>query len=75
MIKKEYQVYNLLEKLVLFDNTKEQDEIESEVEKYINKAQVKDFKTSLINLSMHLQRHKPSEWNTFFELAMNVKPK
>ena len=75
IIKKEHQVYNLLEKLVLFDNTKEQHEIENEVEQYINKDKVKEFKTSLINLSMHLQRHKPSEWNTFFELAMNVKPK
>ena len=69
----DYLSYNLLEKLILFDNTKEQNDIEKEVEKHIDKEEIKEFKTSLINLSMHLQRYKPSEWNTFFELAMNVK--
>ena len=72
-IKDDYLSYNLLEKLILFDNTKEQNDIEKEVEKHIDKEEIKEFKTSLINLSMHLQRYKPSEWNTFFELAMNVK--
>ena len=34
---------------------------------------VKDIKNGLTNLSMHLQRYKPSDWNTFFELAMDIK--
>ena len=23
---------------------------------------------------MHLQRYKPAQWNTFFQLAMDIKP-
>ena len=72
-IKDDYVAYNLLEKLILFDNTKEQIDIEKEVGKYISREEIREFKNSLINLSVHLQRYKPSEWNTFFELAMNVK--
>ena len=34
---------------------------------------IKDIKNGLTNLSMHLQRYKPTEWNTFFELAMDIK--
>ena len=34
---------------------------------------IKDIKNGLTNLSMHLQRYKPTEWNTFFELAMDAK--
>ena len=65
--------YNLLEKLILFDGTNEQNQIETLVGKYMSSSEIKDFKNSLINLSMHLQRYKPTEWNTFFELAMNIQ--
>ena len=67
------KTYNLLEKLILFDNNKEQNDIENEIKKYINENMIRDIKKGLTNLSMHLQRYKPTEWNTFFELAMDIK--
>ncbi|MCQ2815763.1 MAG: hypothetical protein MJ252_00705 [archaeon] len=72
-VKDDYLAYNLLEKLILFDGTKEQEMIEKQVENYLEATQIKEFKKSLINLSVHLQRYKPAEWNTFFELAMNIE--
>ena len=66
-------MYNLLEKLILFDGTKDQEMIEKQVQNYIDNTEIKEFKNSLINLSVHLQRYKPAEWNTFFELAMNIE--
>jgi hypothetical protein len=73
IIKDKNKTYNLLEKLILFDNTKEQNDIEKEIKLYINENIIKDIKNGLTNLSMHLQRYKPTEWNTFFELAMDIK--
>ena len=73
IIKDKNKTYNLLEKLILFDNTKEQDIIEKEIKTYINDNMIKEIKNGLTNLSMHLQRYKPSEWNMFFELAMDIK--
>ena len=73
IIKDKNKTYNLLEKLILFDNTKEQNIIEKEIKTYINDNMIKEIKNGLTNLSMHLQRYKPSEWNTFFELAMDIK--
>ena len=67
------KTYNLLEKLILFDNTKEQAAIEKEMKKYIDENMINSIKKGLTNLSMHLQRYKPAEWNTFFELAMDIK--
>ena len=73
IIKDKNKTYNLLEKLILFDGTKEQNDIENELKIYINENIIKEFKNGLTNLSMHLQRYKPTEWNTFFELAMDIK--
>ena len=73
IIKDKNKTYNLLEKLILFDGTKEQTDIENELKIYINENIIKEFKNGLTNLSMHLQRYKPTEWNTFFELAMDIK--
>ena len=73
VIKDKNKTYNLLEKLILFDNTKEQNDIEKEIKLYINESMIKDIKKGLTNLSMHLQRYKPTEWNSFFELAMDIK--
>ena len=73
VIKDKNKTYNLLEKLILFDNTKEQNDVEKEIKIYINENMIKDIKNGLTNLSMHLQRYKPTEWNTFFELAMDIK--
>ena len=73
IIKDKNKTYNLLEKLILFDGTKEQNDIENELKIYINENNIKEIKNGLTNLSMHLQRYKPTEWNTFFELAMDIK--
>lgn len=73
IIKDKNKTYNLLEKLILFNNTKEQNDIENELKAYINENIIKEIKNGLTNLSMHLQRYKPTEWNTFFELAMDIK--
>ena len=55
---------------------KEQLIIDKEIEKYIkNKEIISGIKKGLTNLSLHLQRYKPSQWNTFFQLAMDIKPK
>ena len=69
------KTYNILEKSILFDGTKEQLIIDKEIEKYIkNKEIISGIKKGLTNLSLHLQRYKPSQWNTFFQLAMDIKP-
>ena len=69
------KTYNILEKAILFDGTKEQLMIDKEIEKYIkNKEIISGIKKGLTNLSLHLQRYKPTQWNTFFQLAMDIKP-
>ena len=69
------KTYNILEKSILFDGTKEQLIIDKEIEKYIkNKEIISEIKKGLTNLSLHLQRYKPAQWNTFFQLAMDIKP-
>ena len=73
IIKDKNKTYNLLEKLILFENTKEQNDIEKEIKIFIDENMIKDIKNGLTNLSMHVQRYKPSDWNTFFELAMDIK--
>lgn len=73
IVNNKYIAYNLLERLILFDGTKEQEESEKGVIAYISEKTLQEFKNFVINLSMHLQRYKPCEWNTFFELAMNIK--
>ena len=69
------KTYNILEKTILFDGTKEQLMIDKEIEKYINNKEIiSGIKKGLTNLSLHLQRYKPTQWNTFFQLAMDIKP-
>ena len=69
------KTYNILEKSILFDGTKEQQIIDKEIEKYVkNKEIITSIKKGLTNLSMHLQRYKPTQWNIFFQLAMDIKP-
>lgn len=67
-----YCTYNLLERYILFDNTRDQDIIDTEIEKYIQMPQLEEFKKNIKILSMQLQRYKPSEWNKFFQLAMDI---
>ena len=72
------KTYNILEKSILFDGTKETNEqlmLDKEIENYKNsKDIISGIKKGLTNLSLHLQRYKPTQWNTFFQLAMDIKP-
>ena len=67
-----YTAYNLLEKMMLFENTDGQDEIENKIKSFVSRFSLNEFKKNIKILSMHLQRYKPSEWNNFFDVSMNV---
>ena len=68
------KTYNLIEKTILFDGTKEQLLIDKEIEKFQKiKEIISEIKKGLTNLSMHLQTYKPTQWNEFFQLAMDIK--
>jgi hypothetical protein len=69
-IKDQYLAYNLLEKLVLFEDKYEI--LENDISKYIDKSTIKEFTKKLKILSMQIQRVKPVEWNHFIDLAMNL---
>ena len=71
-IKDSYYAYNLFEKLLLFNEEKEEDEIVKEMEKYINLDEIKKFIKNIKTLSINMQRDRPSEWNEFFQLAMDI---
>ena len=71
-IKDSYYAYNLFEKLLLFNEEKEEDDIVKEMEKYINLDEIKMFIKNIKTLSINMQRDRPSEWNEFFQLAMDI---
>ena len=71
-VKDPYYGYNLFEKLILFDEEKEEKEIRKEMEKYLSDEEIKKFMNYIKILSMNMQRDNPSEWNEFFQLAMNI---
>ncbi len=70
VVKDQYLAYNLLERLVLFEDKEEI--IEQELSVYIDKATLREFTRKLKILSMQIQRSKPTEWNHFIDLAMNL---
>ena len=65
----QYVAYNLLEKLVLFE---EREESINRIAEYVELAVINEFKKKLKILSMQIQRVKPVEWNHFIDLAMNL---
>ena len=68
------KTYNIIEKNILFDGTEEQKIVDKEIEKYPKtKEIIFEIKKGLTNLSMHLQTYKPTQWNEFFQLAMDIK--
>ena len=68
------KTYNIIEKNILFDGTEEQKIVDKEIEKYPKtKEIISQIKKGLTNLSMHLQTYKPTQWNEFFQLAMDIK--
>jgi len=76
-MKDSYKAYNLFEKLILFENSNNLIEEENIIEilsKNLDKkiGTIHDFLKDIKILSMNLQRDNPSEWNEFFELAMDI---
>ena len=71
-IKDSYYAYNLFEKLLLFNEEKEEVDIIKEMENYISIEEIKLFIKNIKTLSINIQRDKPSEWNEFFQLAMDI---
>jgi len=59
-----YVLYNMLEKSLLFDEITEL--------KKGNKTFLYEFDKKIKILGMQLQRWKPSDWNNFIDLAMNM---
>jgi hypothetical protein len=68
LITDQYYAYNLLERVVLFEDDVT---VLQTTEKYIDKSIVNEFKKNLKTLSMQIQRVKPGDWNHFIDLAMN----
>lgn len=68
----DYSAYNVLEKFVLFENTRDQCVIDNEISQYEDGSVLDEFRKNIKMLSLQLQRHKPSEWNIFFQLAMDI---
>lgn len=56
--------YNYLEKFILYEENEE-------LLKYISKSEADEFLKWMKILSMQMQRIKPTEWNYFFDLAMD----
>jgi hypothetical protein len=56
--------YNYLEKFILFEEN-------DELLKHIEKIEADEFLKRMKILSMQMQRVKPTEWNYFFDLAMD----
>jgi len=66
-VKDSYKAYNLLEKLVLFDEEK----YYLEMQNYLQKSLIDEFQKKIRILSMQMQRFNPTDYNYFFDLAIN----
>ena len=68
-------LYNFLERAILFEEDIEKVLVDMKVDsnsKFYNKGLVNKFLGKIKTLSMNLQREKPSEWNSFFDMSMNT---
>jgi len=70
-IEDNYFAYNLLEKLILYEE-KNDVSIEKELSIYFQISYINEFIKKIKILSMQLQRLKPIDWNHFFDMAMNI---
>jgi hypothetical protein len=59
-----FDEYNCLEKFILYEENQD-------LMKHIPRSEADDFLKRMKILSMQMQRVKPSEWNYFFDLAMD----
>lgn len=67
-------LYNFLEQIILFEENFDKDylEVVPGYKKFYDKPLVIKFMGKIKMLSMNLQREKPSEWNSFFDMAMST---
>jgi hypothetical protein len=65
-------LYTLLEKFILFEDNFQSIFIEMNVSTLFDKLTLEKFISKIKTLSMNLQRERPSEWNAFFDMAMNT---
>lgn len=66
-------LYNFLEKIILFEeNLNDVLKNNSYYEEFYDKAIMNKFLGKIKTLSMNLQREKPTEWNSFFDMSMNT---
>ena len=67
-------LYNFLEQMILFEENFDKDYIEvvPGYKKFYDKQLMNKFMGKIKTLSMNLQREKPSEWNSFFDMAMST---
>jgi len=65
-VKDSYIAYNLIEQLVLFE-----DKFYNEMQKFLAKNLIDEFQKKIRILSMQMQRFNPTDWNYFFDLAIN----
>ena len=71
-VKDPYYAYNLFEKLLLFNEGKDENSINKEMEKYLKNEEITKFIKNIKILSINMQRDNQSEWNEFFQLAMAI---
>ena len=56
----------------MFDSQKEEEKIICELKNFMKIDDIKMFLKNIKILSMNMQRDNPTEWNEFFELAMDI---
>ena len=66
-------LYNFLENIILFEeNLDEVLKSNPGYTEFYNRISITKFLGKIKTLSMNLQREKPTEWNAFFDMAMNT---
>ena len=66
-------LYNFLERLILFEENANSIISDMKVSnEFYDKDSINKFLGKIKTLSMNLQREKPSEWNSFFDMAMTT---
>ncbi len=65
-------LYNFLERLILFEENTQEIIADMKASDFYDKELTNKFLGKIKTLSMNLQREKPCEWNSFFDMAMTT---
>lgn len=65
-------LYNFLERLILFEENTQEIITDMKAAAFYDKDLTNKFLGKIKTLSMNLQREKPTEWNSFFDMAMTT---